>query len=89
MARRNVFPEHPLVWYLSRGALTGAGVGVLLGVQLVLFLSGMGDGGSDPPAMIADDLRSVIPGVVGWAIIGLVIGLVWWVVGKMLRRSSP
>ena len=38
--------------------------------------------------MIADDVRSVVPGVVGWAIIGFVLGLVWWLVGKMRRRPS-
>jgi hypothetical protein len=88
MARKNVFPDHPLVWYLTRGTLVGGGFGALLGVLLVIFISGMGDGGSDPSAMIADDVRDVIPGVVGWVVIGFVLGLLWWLVGKMLRRSS-
>ena len=87
MARENVFPNHRLAWYLTRGTLVGGGVGVLLGLLLVLFLSGMGDGG-DQPAMIADDVRSVIPYVAGWAIMGFVFGLFWWLLGNLLRRPS-
>jgi hypothetical protein len=86
MTRNNVFPDQPLVWYLITGTLLGGGFGALLGLLLVLFISGMGDGGSDPSAMIADDVRSVIPGVVGWAILGFVFGLLWWLLGKRLRR---
>jgi hypothetical protein len=86
MTRRNVFPDHRLVWYLTRGTLLGGGFGALLGLLLVLFNSGMGDGGSDPSAMIADDVRSVIPGVVGWAILGFVFGLLWWLLGERRRR---
>jgi len=88
MVRAKVFPDHPLSWYLARGALVGAGIGVGLGLLLVLFNSGMGDGGGDPAGMIADDVRSQIPYVVGWALNGFVLGLIWWAVGKMLRRSS-
>jgi hypothetical protein len=88
MARENVFPNHGLVWYLTRGTLIGGGIGALLGLQLVLFLSGMGDGGDHPYGMIADDVRGVIPYVIGWAIMGFVFGLFWWLLGKLLRRSS-
>jgi len=88
MARENVFPNHGLVWYLTRGTLVGGGIGALLGLLLVLFLSGMGDGGDHPAGMIADDVRGVIPYVAGWAIMGLVFGLFWWLLGKFLRRSS-
>jgi hypothetical protein len=88
MARENVFPNQRLVWYLTRGTLVGGGVGALLGFLLVLLISGMGDGGSDPSAMIADDVRGVIPYVVGWAIMGFVFGFFWWLVGRLLRRSS-
>ncbi len=88
MARENVFPNHSLLWYLTRGTLFGGGIGALLGFLLVLFISGMGDGGSDPSAMIADDVRGVIPYVAVWAIMGCVFGLFWWLLGKLLRRSS-
>jgi hypothetical protein len=80
MAPNKVFPDHPLVWYLGRGTLVGGAVGALLGVLLVLFLGGMGDAPS------ADDVRSVIPYVLGWAIMGFVFGLLWWLLAKTLRR---
>ena len=88
MARKNVFPNRSLLWYLTRGSAAGGGFGALLAFLLVLFLSGMGDGGGDPPSMIADDIRSVIPYVVGWAIMGFVSGLLWWLLGKTLGRPS-
>lgn len=88
MARENVFPNHGLVWYLTRGTLVGGGIGAVLGLLLVLFISGMGDGGSDPSAMMADDVRGVIPYVAGWAIMGFVFGLCWWLLGKIFRRSA-
>jgi hypothetical protein len=87
MAPEKVFPNYGLLWYLTRGTLVGGGVGALLGLLLVLFISGMGDGGSDPSAMIADDVRGVVPYVAGWAIMGFVFGLFWWLLGKFLRRS--
>ena len=88
MAHEKVFPNHGLVWYVTRGTLVGGGIGALLGFLLVLLISGMGDGGSDPSAMIADDVRGVIPYVAGWAVMGFVFGLLWWLLGKFLRRSS-
>jgi hypothetical protein len=88
MVRAKVFPDHPLSWYLVRGTLVGGAIGAGLGLLLVLFMSGMGDGGSDPAGMIADDVRGLIPYVVGWVVNGFALGLLWWAVGKMLRRSS-
>jgi hypothetical protein len=85
MVRAKVFPDHPLPWYLARGALVGACIGVGLGLLLVVLLSGMGDGGGNPARMIADEVRSLIPYVVGWGLNGFVLGLLWWGVGKMLR----
>ena len=79
MAPNKVFPDHPLVWYPGRGTLAGGGVGAVLAVLLILFLSGMGD------APIADDVRDTIPYVMGWAIMGFVFGLLWWLLGKTLR----
>jgi hypothetical protein len=70
------------MWYLARGTLAGGGVGAVVGLLLVVFLSGMGD------APIADDVRDVIPYVMGWAIMGLVVGLMWWLLAKKLRRPS-
>ena len=82
MGLNKVFPDHSLKWYLSRGTLVAAGVGATLGFLLVVFLTGMGD------APIADDVRSVVPYVVGWAIMGFLLGLVWWLVAKALWGPS-
>ena len=82
MATNKVFPDRPLAWYLIRGTLAGGGIGAVLEVLLVVFLSGMGD------APIADDVRDGIPYVVGWAIMGFVFGLVWWLLAKTVRRPS-
>ena len=82
MAPNKVFPDHPLTWYLTRGTLGGGGFGAVLGLLLVLYLSGMGD------APIADDVHDMIPYVVSWAIMGFVFGLLWWLLAKTFRRRS-
>jgi len=86
MARENGSPNRRLAWYLTRGTLVGGGFGALLGFLLVLFVSGMGDGGGDPAGMIANDVRGLIPYVAGWAMMGFVIGLVWWLIGRVRQR---
>ena len=55
------------MWYLSRGTFAGGGFGAVLGLLLVLYLSGMGD------APVADDVRDMIPYVLSWAIMGFVL----------------
>ncbi len=88
MNRHTIFPNHRFIWFLSRATLVCGAFGVVLAVALLGVASTMGDGGGDSLGMAADSIPALIPYVVGWAVLGSVFGLLWWLLSKVIHASQ-